>query len=125
MSKVRLALRIWTAFLGVVLDTRRRTLPEVVDMLGRPRPARSGKSVHPVALGRAVHRALGGSRVRCVYQALVLYRLLAEQGDDAEVVIGLPAHAGDQRAHAWVEIDGLEVGPPPGRMGHLELARFA
>ena len=27
-------------------------------------------------------------------------------------------------AHAWVELAGVDVGPPPGRNGHVELARY-
>jgi hypothetical protein len=49
---------------------------------------------------------------------------MAEQGQSAEVVIGLPQEPLDNKAHAWVEIDGVDVGPPPGRQGHEELARY-
>jgi len=55
----------------------------------------------------------------------VLYRLLREQGDAAELVIGLPKNPADKSAHAWVELDGVDVGPPPGRNGHEQMARFA
>ncbi len=44
----------------------------------------------------------------------MLYRLLREQGDAAELVIGLPKNPADKSAHAWVELDGVDVGPPPG-----------
>ena len=57
--------------------------------------------------------------------ALVLYRLLREQGDEPELVIGLPQTAADKDAHAWVELGGVDVGPPPGRGTHEELARFS
>jgi Transglutaminase-like superfamily len=57
--------------------------------------------------------------------ALVLYRLLREQGDPVELVIGLPEQAADERAHAWVELEGRDVGPPPGRAGHSEMARLS
>jgi hypothetical protein len=53
-----------------------------------------------------------------------LFRLLREQGDPAELVIGLPDAAADHEAHAWVEVDGRDVGPPPGRGQHEPLARF-
>jgi hypothetical protein len=56
--------------------------------------------------------------------ALVFYRLLREQGDPAELVIGLAPDSNDYRAHAWVELGGVDVGPPPGRSGHESLARF-
>ena len=56
--------------------------------------------------------------------ALVLYRLLREQDDDAELVIGLPARPTDKDAHAWVELGGSRRRAAPGRSGHEELARF-
>ena len=55
----------------------------------------------------------------------MLFRLLREQGDDVELVIGLPEEAADERAHAWVELHGRDVGPPPGRAGHEEMARLS
>jgi hypothetical protein len=55
---------------------------------------------------------------------MVLYRLLREQGDDVQLVIGLPLEPRDKDAHAWVEMDGHDVGPPPGRGKHVELARY-
>jgi hypothetical protein len=67
---------------------------------------------------------LGPRQPTCLVNALVLYRLLREQGDQAELVIGLPADAADKDAHAWVELDGVDVGPPPGRSGHAEMGRF-
>ena len=38
--------------------------------------------------------------------------------------IGLLPSAPNQRAHAWVELDGRDVGPPPGQFGHEEMARL-
>jgi len=78
-------------------------------------------------LSGAVDRSLrlGPFRTRCLFGALVLYRLLREQGDPAELVIGLPEEARDQAAHAWVELGGFDLGPPPGRGTHTELARFS
>jgi hypothetical protein len=40
------------------------------------------------------------------------------------LVIGLPREAITKDAHAWVELDGTDVGPPPGRAGHEPMARF-
>jgi hypothetical protein len=56
---------------------------------------------------------------------LVLYRLLKEQGDEPELVIGLSEHLTDHLAHAWIELEGIDIGPRPGRDGHHELARFS
>jgi hypothetical protein len=66
----------------------------------------------------------GPWRARCLWTAFVLFRLLRDQEDGAELVIGLPLEPKDFDAHAWVEIDGTDVGPPPGRGRHQELARY-
>jgi hypothetical protein len=101
-------------------------LPVLARELGRTdgdRPAQS-----PWLLSYAVDKALriGPFRPRCLVSALVLYRLLHEQGDEPELVIGLPAAAAsDHRAHAWIEFDGRDVGPSPGRGRHAPLARYS
>ncbi len=124
-GRLRLALRVWRWFAFVRLGLARHPLPELVASLGRPpRPARDR---HPVGrLSRAVDRSLGvaGGQATCLVRALVLYRLLREQGDPAQVVIGLPPRPEGPRAHAWVELQGLDVGPSPGRGHHVPLARF-
>ena len=126
-QKARLAARIWARFAHVVLDVRRESLPTLVERLadanGRPPPH---DRYRPATLSRAVDRSLriGGRRPRCLLNALVLFRLLREQGEPAELVIGLLPEAPDQRAHAWVELAGRDVGPPPGRSGHEEMARL-
>jgi len=125
-QKARLAVRIWRRFVLVVVDLRREPLPALVERLassnGRPPRERH----RPATLSRAVHRSLriGSRRPRCLLNALVLFRLLREQGEPAELVIGLLPEASDQRAHAWVELRGRDVGPPPGRSGHEEMARL-
>ena len=126
IPKLGLALRIWAVYLGVCIARRRRPLPALVERLGRPPHRVGGRSHHPERLGSAVHRALrlGRRRPRCLAQSLVLYRLLSAQGARAELVIGLPASPTDHEAHAWVEIDDRDVGPPPGRLGHVALARY-
>jgi len=125
-AKAALAVRIWALLPRVLVGLRRDPLPAFVARLGkagsRGRPGHS-----PARLSRAVDRSLrlGGHRPRCLVNALVLYRLLREQGAAAELVIGLPASPKDKDAHAWVELEGVDVGPPPGRSGHEELARFS
>lgn len=87
---------------------------------------------HVQLVSRAVDRLLAPRMrrtderraVRCVHRAVVLHRVLVRQGVPASVVIGLPARARDARAHAWVEVAGVVVGPPPGRRGHVELVRY-
>lgn len=124
LGKAWIAARAWFWFLTVRLWLRGGDLPDVVTRLGRV--SRSRRPVPPVKLGRGVFRALrlGPLHPRCLSNALVLYRLLREQGEQAEIVIGLPTEARSTDAHAWVEIDGVDVGPPPGRGAHQELARF-
>ena len=125
-AKTGLALRIWVLLARVVVGLRREPLPALAARLGRA-PRVRGDRLAPESLSRAVDRSLrvGEHRPRCLVNALVLYRLLREQGDDAELVVGLPARPVDKDAHAWVELEGVDVGPPPGRGGHEELARFS
>lgn len=123
-AKARLALRIWTLYPRVLAGLRREQLPAFVARFGQTGSPRTRLS--PGRLSHAVDRSLrlGARKPRCLVSSLVLYRLLREQGDDAELVIGLPQTPADKEAHAWVELDGADVGPPPGRGTHEELARF-
>lgn len=125
LAKGRLVLRIWLAFLLVQIRLQREPLPELIARLRDPgRPDR--RRYPPARLSRAVHKSLrlGERRPRCLVTALVLFRLLREQGDPAELVIGLPPDAPNHEAHAWVELRGADVGPPPGRGNHSAMARF-
>jgi hypothetical protein len=119
--RVALFVRVWMAFVEVRVD--RRPLPQLV---ARQRPRRPRRRVAPARLSSAVYRSLniGPLRTRCMWNALVLFRLLRAQGDEAALVIGLPADATDQSAHAWVELAGRDIGPYPGRNGHEEMARY-
>jgi hypothetical protein len=118
-----LALRIWRTGLAVGRRQHREPLPDLVRRLADVGPLRP--RVPPRRLSRATVRALsaGGRPPRCLLAALVLYRLLREQGDPAELVIGLPDDADGPDAHAWVELDGVDLGPFPGRH-HVPLARL-
>jgi hypothetical protein len=125
-ARLGLAVRIWTAFVRVRLTTQAHPLPVAVTRLGAAgRPPRY--RIAPRRLGSIVSRVLrfGPWRARCLWTALVLYGLLRDQGNEAELVIGLPLEPKDFDAHAWVEIDGKDVGPPPGRARHEELARYS
>ena len=125
IARARLAAHIWRWFLVVRLRMNREPLPQLVARVGHPIRRRLDYQP-PLRLSRAVDRSLrlGGWRPACLVNALVLFRLLREQGDMAELVIGLPASASDHIAHAWVEVLGVDVGPPPGRSQHTPLARF-
>ena len=123
-AKVRLALRVWRSYVRVRRGLRHPPLPAFIQELGST-PARA-RGYPPALLSLAVQRSLrlGPLRPRCLTSSLVLYRLLREQGDRAEVVIGLAHDARDHAAHAWVELDDRDVGPPPGRSNHAPIARF-
>jgi hypothetical protein len=123
-AKAALALRIWALYPRVLAGLRREQLPAFVARFGQTGRPRAPLS--PARLSRAVDRSLrlGARKPRCLVSSLVLYRLLREQGDPAELVIGLPQTPADKDAHAWVELAGSDVGPPPGRGTHEELARF-
>ena len=121
-----IACRTWGLLVAVHVSLRRRPLPDVVRRTAQPATP-AARRYQPRRLGRVVGRALtiGSHEPRCLIAALVLYRLLRAQGDAAELVIGLPPEATGQDAHAWVEVDGTDVGPFPGRRTHVELARFS
>jgi hypothetical protein len=124
-DKISIAVRSLWLLAVVRARLRGRDLPGVVSSLSsvdRPRPARA----RPVRLGRIVARtlSLGPWRARCLHTSLILFRLLREQGEHPELVIGLKETPREKDAHAWVELDGRDVGPPPGRGRHAELARY-
>lgn len=123
--KVGMALGVLGSFVVVQVELRRRPLPEAVDRLGRP-GAGDPYAIQPARLGRIVYRLLnmGPLRTRCLVNALVLYRLLRRRDYPAQFVIGLPDRPRSKDAHAWVEVGGVDVGPPPGRGTHQELARY-
>lgn len=125
LSKFVLFVRIWFWFLAVHVRLRIDPLPVAVLRL-RPRGPSRPPAVAPGRLGSIIARVLtvGGHEPRCLIKALVHYRLLTEQGEPALLVIGIPPSAPDHQAHAWIEINGIDVGPPPGGAGHLALARY-
>lgn len=123
-DRIGLLTRIWIAYLRVVLMAR-RPLPDQVRVLQK-RTVGSSRPVTPQRLGGAIHRGLrfGPFVPRCLPKALVMFEILHEQGASPELVIGLPTEARSHEAHAWVELDSVDVGPPPGRAGHEELVRY-
>ena len=74
----------------------------------------------PPRLGPLVKIRLG---LRVWYWFIVV-RLGLRRIPLPELVIGLPREPKDKDAHAWVELHGMDVGPPPGRGLHEELARY-
>jgi hypothetical protein len=125
-KKVAMFRAILVTFVVVQLRLRRSTLPAVVTSLREVDTERDYR-LDPRRLGRIVFRTLrlGNRHARCLINALVLFRLLRLQGDNAELVIGLPESPQDVSAHAWIELDGDDVGPPPGRGAHKEFTRYS
>jgi hypothetical protein len=123
--RIMLVLRTLYWFGVVRSELRRRQLPQIVDRL---RPVERPRSYRIPAgrLGRGVARVLriGPFEARCLVMALVQYRLLREQGDEPELVIGLERVARSHDAHAWLEIDGRDVGPPPGKGDNEGMLRY-
>lgn len=124
-AKVLLLARVWVTFATVHAELIRNPLARAVVHLSSP-PKRAPNYHEPMRLSRAVSRGLriGPWQPRCLIRSLVLYRLLRAQGDAAELVIGLPNRALTSDAHAWIELLGRDVGPPPGRWHHQELVRY-
>jgi hypothetical protein len=125
-AKLALGMRIWLSFFRVRLLLERRSLPGLARELASMDTARRRTIYHPQTLSRGIHLVLriGRRRPTCLLNSLVLMDLLRRQGDEAQLVIGLPPKAQNHHAHAWVELDGREIGPPPGRLGHAEMVRF-
>ena len=122
-GKAALLVRVWATAGRVQLALRRRPLHEVVASLDQP----SAREPLPVAvLNRAISRGLrlGQRQPRCLTRSLVLYGLLRAQGEAPELVIGLPDRPTSHDAHAWVVLDGRDVGPFPGGNGYRELSRY-
>jgi hypothetical protein len=122
-GRVWLLGRVWWSAAVVLITIRLHRLPDAVAILGQsPR----SRTLPPNLLSRAVSRGLrvGRWQPRCLIRSLVLYRLLRAQGAPADLVIGLAEQPHSPDAHAWVELDGRDVGPLPGRGRHIELARY-
>lgn len=124
-AKVLLAVRVWRSYVCVLRSVKKTPLARLTKEL--PNNSSSLRHHSPELLSHAVGRSLrvGRYQARCLTASLVLLQLLREQGDEAVLVIGLPPQAVDHKAHAWVELDGRDVGPPPGRGRHVEFARFS
>ena len=124
LANLRLFARVWATFVRVQVEVRRHPLSEVVTRFDIVRARRPREPVG--RLSRAVTRSLrvGPWQSRCLTRSLVLYRLVREQGDAADLVIGLPDQATSSDAHAWVEHLGRDIGPMPGGRGQTELVRY-
>lgn len=126
LFKARLALRMWALLLFAKLAISVAPLPRVVDCLLRPPRRLSTRRLDPLQLSKINERVfrIGPLHPRCLTRSLVHLRCLRTQGDAGVLVIGLPPTVRTSDAHAWVELDGRVVGPPPGRAGHVEFVRY-
>ena len=124
MNRVRLAARIIARFLAVQRLLGRHPLPVVVATLSERPATKPLEDIRRLRFG--VDRVLdrGGRTFRCLPRALVLFSLLVDQGDQPKLVIGLPIDPASTEAHAWVEIDGRDVGPNPGRGSHEPMVAY-
>jgi len=116
--------RVWWLAILAWRGLANRPLPEFVRSWSDE--VEGVEAREPSQWSRTVDRALkvGSWRPRCIIRAMVLYRLLAENGNDPVLVIGIGDSALSKDAHAWVELDGREMGPWPGSGGMPRLASF-
>lgn len=126
VQKVLMAARIWWLALVMTIETRRKPLPALVLRLAEVGTPRRRYPQDPVRLGQVVTRTLTTPKgpPRCLISALVAFRINRLEGRPVELVIGLPKTPQDKDAHAWLEMNGRDIGPPPGRHGHVELTRY-
>lgn len=124
LRRLGLASRIALDAAQVWVGLKTKRLPDLVGELGRLGGA--DDPLEPRRLSRIVYRVMnvGPFHPRCLSMSLVLFRALHRQGTRADLVLGLPPEATDHIAHSWVEVDGEVVGPPDGRLGHVEFARY-
>ena len=122
--RLRLAIVVASRYVRVRFDLPRIPLPDLVVRYSRAERHRHRYPIH--TLRRAVDRllVLPGRPLRCLPRALVMYSLAVEQDHDPRLVVGLPQAGDSYRAHAWVEIDGVDVGPSPGRAGHQPMVAY-
>jgi hypothetical protein len=103
------------------------TLPETVSRLrSAPRSRRALPLPDPRAqgrhLGHVVTRTLAvvPARTACLTRSLVMLRMLAARGINAELVIAAaPSESKPLDAHAWVELDGRPLLAPEPAFGRL------
>jgi hypothetical protein len=125
-TKARLAALTWLEYARVVSSVRRMALPDLVRRLETASHPLSLSPLDPIRLGKLVAKVLNRWPVhpRCLTLSLVLFRMLVRQGTKPQLVIGLPPSPSSHEAHAWVEVSGVVVGPPPGSLGHEEMVRY-
>jgi hypothetical protein len=124
-TKAKLSVEVVRTYLTARAAMKADDLPVALEHLRTRAPGRPPGAVdveESRALGRAVCRTLTvlPTDSRCLIQALVLTRMLAQRGQESTLVIAV--RRGEEfLAHAWVEVDGAPVLDP----GGADLARMA
>ena len=124
VDKISLGLQVWVLALIAWWRMKRVPLPDLV--VSWSSAALVSDARRPQDLSRIVDRVLtvGRWQPRCIVRALVLYRLVAQRGHEPALVIGMPEKPRSKDTHAWVELAGRDLGPPPGRGQLTGLATF-
>ncbi len=110
-AKLLWAVRVYWTWVAVLLRIGRTPLPDLVEQMRGP-----SRVSLPWSPQRAVANVARLLRVRnpgarCLVASLVGLRMLSRMGCGAELVIGLPSNPVDHSAHAWLEVDGRDIGP--------------
>lgn len=123
-AKLLWAIQVYWTWAVVLVQIRRTPLPDLIGEMRVPR--RSSPAWTPRRTVANVARLLRfrNRRARCLISSIVGLRMLSMAGYETDVVIGLPNDAADHGAHAWLEVGGRDIGPPPGRGDHVEIARY-
>jgi hypothetical protein len=118
----------------LLVSTLKHVVPirRLVTIAGGATPARAAAGGFPpqariIELARLACRPrLIRSRDNCLDRSLIAYRYLRAVGATPSLVIGFGRDAGGVRGHAWLTIDGQEVGEPHTTHADFkELLRFA
>ena len=125
LTKLVLAAEFWWTLAGVLVWLRRLPLPELVQHLNKVSRVRR-RHDDPVRLGQLAAAALRlpGWQARCLLRCLVAYRVIRRQGGEPVLQIGIRPDAVDHETHSWLELDGRDVGPPPGKGNHEVLVTY-
>jgi hypothetical protein len=111
LPEMRILAEAWLTLLWADLSLRFFPLPRVQRILAAS-PPRTGSPERPLSSERMAYLVDVAVRyqirpVRCLQRALVLQRLLAKQGLETELKIGVQKRDGVLFAHAWLESAGL------------------
>ncbi len=122
-----LFIQAWLALLVVDMGVRWFSLPRLQSLLaGLTRfPRRSSLHPTPSPKETAIIVDLAARHhlhvMTCLRRALALQWLLRRHGVETALRIGVRKDDRDLEAHAWVEHDGVNLGPDVGTAGRFEV----